>query len=314
MFARTLNRAGRAFAQSSRSIHTQSSATKAAAGTLLVGACAASFWAGRVQTEGEGGIVGGLVAGAAIGGATAWYLSKDEDSAKYAKYWPRKIMILFGAPGAGKGTQAPKIVKLLGIPQLSTGDMLRDVSSSNTPLGQKVAALMKSGALVDDSIVIDVVRARITSPDCSTGFILDGFPRTLAQAQALDAMLATTGEAINNIMVFNIPDSELEDRIVGRWMHKGSGRSYHVKNCPPKSQKLDANGAPIPASMKDDETGEPLYVREDDTKAALVNRLNSYHGKTVPILKHYEAKGICHTVNANQAIEKVWAEVEKNLR
>jgi adenylate kinase len=259
--------------------------------------------------------VGALAVGAVVGGGAAWYLGRDnKQQNKFAKYWPRKIMVLFGAPGAGKGTQAPKIVSLLGIPQLSTGDMLRDVSTDGSVLGQKVAALMKSGALVDDSIVIDVVRARITHPDCATGFILDGFPRTLAQAQALDAMLATTGEAINNIMVFNIPDEELESRIVGRWMHKASGRSYHVKNAPPKSQKLDVQGNVIPASMKDDITGELLYVREDDTKAALVNRLNSYHGKTVPILKHYEAKGICHTVNANQAIDKVWGEVEKSLR
>jgi adenylate kinase len=318
MFARTLNRAGRAFAQGSRSVHAQSYAKKATAGVLLAGTCAAQLFstgAGQAQTEGELGIIGGLVAGAALGGATAWYLGNDtEQQKKFAKYWPRKIMILFGAPGAGKGTQAPKIVKLLGIPQLSTGDMLRDVTAENTPLGKKVGDLMKSGALVDDSIVIDVVRARISQPDCATGFILDGFPRTLAQAQALDAMLAATGEAINNIMVFNIPDSELEDRIVGRWMHKGSGRSYHVKNAPPKSQKLDAQGVPVAGTMKDDITGEPLYVREDDTKAALVNRLNSYHGKTVPILKHYESKGICHTVNANQEINKVWAEVEKNLR
>jgi adenylate kinase len=273
--------------------------------------------------------------GAAVGGATTWYLSQDQQKPavseqkslassepkksvgngdKFAKYWPRKIMVLFGAPGAGKGTQAPKIVDLLGIPQLSTGDMLRDVKEEKTPLGQKVKDLMASGALVDDSIVIDVVRARITQPDCSTGFILDGFPRTLAQAQALDTLLAKNGEAINNIMVFNIPDSELEDRIVGRWMHKGSGRSYHVKNNPPKSQKLDAQGKVVAATMKDDLTGEPLYVRDDDTKEALVNRLNSYHSKTVPILKHYEAKGICHTVNANQAIDKVWTEVEKGLR
>jgi len=319
MFARTLNRAGRAFAQSSRSIHAQSATKKAAAGTILVGACAAQFWAGRVQTEGEGLAAGAFVTGAAIGGATMWYLNSHDDTSpddakKYAKYWPRKIMVLFGAPGAGKGTQAPKIVKLLGIPQLSTGDMLRDVTAANTPLGQRVAAVMKSGALVDDSIVIDVVRARIQSPDCATGFILDGFPRTLPQAQALDAMLATTGEAINNLMVFDIPDSALEARVESRWMHKGSGRSYHSKFNPPKSQKLDANGVPIPATMTDDETGELLYVREDDNKAALVNRLKSYHEKTVPILKHYEAKGICRKVNANQDIDKVWAEVEKNLR
>lgn len=314
MFARTLNRAGRAFTQSSRT----QSAKKVAAGTVFVGACAAQLFntgAGRVQTEGELGIIGGLLAGAAIGGATAWYLgSDDEGQHKFARYWPRKIMVLFGAPGAGKGTQAPNIVRLLGIPQLSTGDMLRDVSAENTPLGQKVKNLMTTGALVDDSIVIDVVRARIQQLDCQTGFILDGFPRTLPQALALDAMLAKTGEAINNIMVFDIPDSELEARIMERWMHKGSGRSYHVKNNPPKSQKLDAQGLPIPSTMKDDLTGELLYVRSDDTKEALGNRLKSYHDKTVPILKHYESKGILHTVNANQAIDKVWAEVEKNLR
>lgn len=314
MFARTL-RAGRAFAQ--RSVHSQT-AKRATAGTLLVGACAVQFLSGanRVQTEGELKAVGSLLAGAALGGATAWYLARNTDNSesKYVKYWPRKIMVLFGAPGAGKGTQAPKIVDILGIPQLSTGDMLRDVSSQNTPLGQKVGALMKSGALVDDSIVLDCIKVRIAQPDCAAGFILDGFPRNLAQAQALDAMLAQTGEAINNIMVFDIPDAELESRIVGRWMHKASGRSYHVKNAPPKSQKLDADGNVIPSSMKDDFTGEPLFVREDDTKAALVNRLASYHGKTVPVLKHYESKGICHTINANQAIDKVWTEVEKNLR
>jgi len=296
-------------------VHAQSSAKKAVAGVLLAGTCAANLYSSAAGTEGELGVVGGFVAGATVGAGTAWYLGReDQELNKFAKYWPRKIMVLFGAPGAGKGTQAPKIVGLLGIPQLSTGDMLRDVCASGSPLGQKISALMKSGGLVDDAIVIDVVRARIKQADCATGFILDGFPRTLAQAQALDAMLATTGEAINNIMVFEIPDSELEDRIVGRWMHKGSGRSYHVKNNPPKSQKLDAQGVPVPASMKDDVTGEPLYVRDDDTKTALVSRLDSYHSKTVPILKHYEAKGICHKVDANQAIDKVWVEVERGLR
>jgi len=318
MFARTLNRAGRAFAQGSKSIHTQTYARKATAGTLLAGACAAQLYssgAGGVQTEGELGLVGGLLVGTVVGGGAAWYLARGGCSEnKYEKYWPRKIMVLFGAPGAGKGTQASKIVSQLGIPQLSTGDMLRDVSAEKTPLGEKVAALMKSGALVDDAIVFDILRARINKPDCATGFILDGFPRNLAQAQALDTMLATTGDSINSIIVFDMPDSELESRLLGRWMHKGSGRSYHVKNAPPKSQKLDEKGNVIPSSMKDDITGEPLYVREDDTAAALVNRLASYHAKTMPILKHYESKGICRKVNANQEIGKVWVEVEKSLR
>lgn len=309
-FTRAASRAGRAFQQNSRF------AQRVTAGTLF-GVCAAQLCNGgtRVETEGEYGVIGGLAVGAVLGGATAWYLSGDKKSnEKYTKYWPRKIMVLFGAPGAGKGTQAPKIVSLLGIPQLSTGDMLREVSDEKTPLGEKVKNLMKTGGLVDDSIVMDVVRTRIAHPDCATGFILDGFPRTLAQAQALDAMLAQTGESINNVMVFEIPDAELESRIVGRWMHKASGRSYHVKNNPPKSQKLDAQGNVIPSSMKDDITGEPLYVRDDDTKEALVNRLNSYHAKTVPVLNHYEPKGICHKVNANQGIDIVWGEVEKNLR
>jgi len=319
MFARTLNRAGRAFAQGSRSMHAQTSARKAtAAGTLLTGVAALGFYgSGASQTEGGNvpGIVGGFVAGAALGGVAGWSLKGDDSTqAKFAKYWPRKIMILFGAPGAGKGTQAPKIVDVLGIPQLSTGDLLREIKTQDTPLGKRVASLMDKGALVDDDIVIAVVKARITEADCSTGFILDGFPRTLAQARAVDAMLAATGDAINNIMVFEIPDAELESRVVGRWIHKASGRSYHVKNAPPKSQKLDADGNVIKATMKDDITGEPLMVRADDTKEALVKRLSDYHDKTVPILNHYGSRGICHTVNANQAIDKVWTEVEKSLK
>jgi adenylate kinase len=272
---------------------------------------------GASQTEGGSvpGIVGGFVAGAALGGVAGWSLKGDaQGDDKFVKYWPRKIMILFGAPGAGKGTQAPKIVSVLGIPQLSTGDLLRDIKTQDTPLGKRVKLLMDSGALVDDEIVIAIIRQRITEPDCSTGFILDGFPRTLTQAQAVDSMLAASGDSINNIMVFEIPDSELESRVVGRWIHKKSGRSYHVKNAPPKSQKLDANGNVVPASMNDDVTGEPLEVRRDDTKEALVQRLTEYHSKTMPILKHYQSRGICHTVNANQAIDKVWTEVEKSLK
>jgi adenylate kinase len=272
---------------------------------------------GTSQTEGGSvpGIVGGFVAGAALGGVAGWSLKGDaKGEEKFEKYWPRKIMILFGAPGAGKGTQAPKIVSVLGIPQLSTGDLLRDIKTQDTPLGKRVKLLMDAGALVDDDIVIAIIRQRIREPDCSTGFILDGFPRTLTQAQAVDTMLAASGDSINNIMVFEIPDSELESRVVGRWIHKKSGRSYHVKNAPPKSQKLDANGTAIAATMTDDITGEPLEVRRDDTKEALVQRLSEYHAKTMPILKHYQSRGICHVVNANQAIDKVWTEVEKNLR
>jgi adenylate kinase len=298
----------------------QATRAKLAAGSVLVGA-AATQWSlsgAQAHTEGDAAKLAGVAAaGAVIGGAVAWYYERHEKQKvekKFATYWPRKIMILFGAPGAGKGTQAPKIVNLLGIPQLSTGDMLREIQDADTPLGKRVSGLMKSGALVDDSIVIEVVRDRISHPDCATGFILDGFPRTIEQAKALDAMLAAKGECINNIMVFDIPDSELLSRVEGRWMHKGSGRSYHVRTNPPKSMKLNADGSVVLSSMKDDKTGEPLYQRSDDNAAALKKRLEGYYDKTVPILKHYEPKGINRTVNANQAIDVVWGEVERALR
>ena len=207
---------------------------------------------------------------------------------KFSTYWPRNIMILFGAPGAGKGTQAPKIEEILGIPQLSTGDMLRAAVAAQTEVGKKAQAVMKAGGLVSDDIVVGIIKDRITEEDCKFGFILDGFPRTLAQAKSLDAMLAEEGARVTKVIELNVPDGVLEERICGRWIHKNSGRSYHVKFAPPKSMKLDKAGKPIPETMKDDLTGELLMQRPDDTASALVKRLQSYHKETVPILKHYE--------------------------
>jgi len=138
---------------------------------------------------------------------------------------------------------------------------------------------------------------------------LDGFPRTLAQAQALDKMLAEEGAAVTKVIELDVPDSVLEERICGRWIHKKSGRSYHVKYAPPKSMQLDASGSPKAESMIDDETGEPLIQRPDDTATALVKRLSSYHGETVPILQHYEPNGVVKQVNANQGMTGVWKEV-----
>mmetsp|Transcript_325 Transcript_325/g.801 ORF Transcript_325/g.801 Transcript_325/m.801 type:complete len:336 (-) Transcript_325:550-1557(-) len=228
---------------------------------------------------------------------------------KFGAYWPRNIMILFGPPGAGKGTHAPKIVDLLGLPQLSTGDMLRAAVAAQSPVGKKAEAVMKAGGLVSDDIVVGIIKDRIQEDDCKFGFILDGFPRTLKQAQALDEMLAKEGASVTKVIELNVPDSVLEERICGRWIHKGSGRSFHVKYAPPKSMKLDDKGQPIPETMTDDETGEPLMQRKDDTSAALVKRLQGYHKETVPILKHYSPKGVVKTVNANQGMEGVWKEV-----
>jgi len=232
---------------------------------------------------------------------------------KFGTYWPRNIMILFGPPGAGKGTHGPKIEDLLGIPQLSTGDMLRAAVAAQTDVGKKAQAVMKAGGLVSDEIVVGIIRDRIQEEDCKFGFILDGFPRTKAQAQALDKMLANEGAAVTKVVELQVPDEVLEERICGRWIHKKSGRSYHVKFAPPKSMKLGDDGKPVKDSMVDDVTGEPLMQRPDDTSTALVKRLAGYHSETVPILKHYEPHGVVKTVNANQKMDGVWAEVLASL-
>jgi len=225
----------------------------------------------------------------------------------------RKILILFGPPGAGKGTHAPKIVEKLGTPQLSTGDMLREAVAAGTEVGKKAKEVMASGGLVSDDIVIGIIKDRVKASDCAKGFILDGFPRTLAQAKALDEMLGTTAEAVANVIEFNVPDEVLTERICGRWIHKASGRSYHVKFAPPKS--YDGSSTPSAENMKDDQTGEALIQRPDDTKDALPKRLEAYHAETVPILGHYKEQKGCSVVqvNADQAVEAVWADTEKAL-
>lgn len=236
-----------------------------------------------------------------------------ETEEKFATYWPRNIMILFGPPGAGKGTHGPKIEDMLGIPQLSTGDMLRAAVAAQTEVGKKAQAVMKAGGLVSDDIVVGIIRDRIAEEDCKFGFILDGFPRTLVQAKALDKMLAEEGACVTKVIELQVPDSVLEERICGRWIHKKSGRSYHVKYAPPKSMKVGADGEPLKESMADDQTGESLMQRPDDTASALVKRLQGYHSETVPILTHYSSYGITKEVNANQNMDGVWGEVLKSL-
>lgn len=234
--------------------------------------------------------------------------------AKFSTYWPRNIMILFGPPGAGKGTHGPKVENMLGIPQLSTGDMLRAAVAAQTEVGKKAQAVMKAGGLVSNDIVIGIIRDRIKEEDCNLGFILDGFPRTLEQAKALDKMLADEGAAVSKVVELEVPDSVLEERICGRWIHKKSGRSYHVKYAAPKSMKVSSDGKPIPETMLDDETGEPLMQRGDDTPTALVKRLKGYHGETVPILNHYKPNGVVASVNANQKMDGVWGEILEALK
>lgn len=180
-------------------------------------------------------------------------------------------LILLGAPGAGKGTQAQFIREYYGIPQISTGDMLRAAVQAGTSLGLAAKQVMESGGLVSDEIIIGLVRDRIQSPDCARGFLFDGFPRTLPQAAALKE----AGVVLDVVVEFQVPDEDIIERLSGRRIHQTSGRVYHVRHSPPR----------IPD--RDDLTGEPLIQRDDDRADIIRKRLAVYHAQTSPLVAYY---------------------------
>lgn len=181
-------------------------------------------------------------------------------------------VILLGAPGAGKGTQAQIIMERFGIPQISTGDMLRAAVKAGTPLGLKAKTIMESGGLVSDDLIIDLVKDRIQQTDCKNGFLFDGFPRTIPQAQALvDADIT-----IDHVVEIHVEDEEIVQRLSGRRVHPGSGRVYHVTHQPPK------------VKGRDDETGEPLIQRDDDKEETIRHRLKVYQEQTFPLVEFYQ--------------------------
>ncbi len=180
-------------------------------------------------------------------------------------------LILLGAPGAGKGTQAAFITQRLGIPQISTGDMLRAAVKAGTPLGLAAKKVMDSGALVSDDIIIGLVRERLTQPDCANGFLFDGFPRTIPQAEAMKA----AGVTLDAVIEIDVPDEAIIERMSGRMFHIASGRSYHVKFKPPK------------VAGQDDLTGEPLVQRDDDKEETVRKRLAVYQSQTRPLVDYY---------------------------
>ncbi len=180
-------------------------------------------------------------------------------------------LILLGPPGAGKGTQAAFICREYGIPQISTGDMLRAAVKAGTEMGLAAKKVMDSGGLVGDDIIIGLVRERITQPDCANGFLFDGFPRTIPQAEAL----RSAGVKLDVVLEIDVPDSAIVERMSGRRVHQSSGRTYHVRFNPPK------------AEGRDDETGEELMQRDDDREETVRKRLEVYHSQTRPLVQYY---------------------------
>lgn len=180
-------------------------------------------------------------------------------------------IILLGPPGAGKGTQAGFICETFGVPQISTGDMLRAAVKEGTPLGLEADKVMRSGGLVSDDIILGIVKQRIAAADCANGFLFDGFPRTIAQAEALKA----EGVDLDFVLELQVDDEQIVSRMSGRRVHPGSGRVYHVEHNPPK------------VDGQDDVTGEPLVQREDDQEDTVRKRLQVYHEQTRPLIEYY---------------------------
>jgi adenylate kinase len=185
-------------------------------------------------------------------------------------------VILLGSPGSGKGTQAQFITEKYAIPQISTGDMLRAAVRAGTPLGVEAKKVMDAGALVSDSIILGLIKERIAQPDCARGFLLDGFPRTIAQAEGLKDM----GVELDYVVEIAVEDEEIVRRMSGRRVHPGSGRSYHVVFNPPKTEGVD------------DVTGEPLIQRDDDQEATVRKRLAVYHEQTKPLVDYYKQEAL----------------------
>jgi len=182
-------------------------------------------------------------------------------------------LILLGAPGAGKGTQAQFICEKFGIPQISTGDMLRAAIKAGTPVGVEAKKVMDAGSLMSDGIIIGLVKERLLQEDCKSGYLFDGFPRTIPQAEAL----RSAGVALNFVLEIDVADSEIVERMSGRRVHLASGRSYHIKFNPPKVEG------------KDDVTGEALIQRDDDQEETVKKRLQIYHSQTKPLIEFYSS-------------------------
>lgn len=206
-------------------------------------------------------------------------------------------LLIMGPPGAGKGTQAEVLVKELNITHISTGDMFREAIKNGTPLGLKAKEYMDRGELVPDEVVIGMVKERLSQPDCSQGFLLDGFPRTVEQAKALDETLNEMGIKLDGVINIVVPLDKLMARLTGRRVCRNCGASYHIIFNPPKEEG------------KCNSCGGELYQRSDDNEESVSTRLKAYEEKTQPLIDYYAAKGILKNINGDQEIPKVLADI-----
>jgi adenylate kinase len=213
-------------------------------------------------------------------------------------------IVLLGGPGSGKGTQAKKLVDKLGIPQISTGDIFRAALKEGTPMGLKAKTYMDKGELVPDDVVIGVVEERLTKPDLDKGYMLDGFPRTLAQAEALDKIIVSQGKAINHAILVDVPDEELVARLSGRRTCRNSdcGKMYHVMFNRPKREGIC------------DACGSELYQRDDDSEATIRERLTVYNKQTAPLIDYYDKKQLLRRVAGVGPIDEIFASIQKVLK
>ena len=209
-------------------------------------------------------------------------------------------LILLGPPGGGKGTQAKLLIEKYGIPQISTGDMLRDHVAQKTDLGMLAKSFMDKGELVPDSLILDMMEDRLAKSDCVNGYILDGFPRTTPQAEGLTVLLKKLNHNLDKVIVLNVEDDSIVERMGGRRVHLQSGRVYHIKFNPPKKHDLD------------DVTNEKLTIRKDDEESTVRKRLSIYHESTKPLIEFYKDNSVI--INGTQDIDKVFNDITKSLK
>jgi len=209
-------------------------------------------------------------------------------------------LVFIGPPGAGKGTQAQRLVSKLSVPQISTGDMLRAARKAGTELGRKADEFMSRGALVPDEVVIGLVEERLELPDARTGFVLDGFPRTVPQAEALDRLLGRMGRGIAHVILLEVPDELIIERITGRRVGESSGRIYHIKYDPPPSPDRG-------------EGGERLLVRDDDREEVVRPRQVAYAAQTAPLVAYYATKGLLRRVDGVGSVDEVTSAIFRSI-